>query len=289
MTQLGGRRTGQLASRPFDPWAIALATLVLVAVLIFLVLPGMLVNDTDFKNAADRYKAENDLRATGLQLLGALVLVVGAYFTTRTFRLTREGQLTDRFSTAVDHLGSDKLATCLGGVYALERITGSDPSEQGSIVEILSAFVRDKAREPRDRSESPPLALQAAVRVIGRRKVEQDPPGYRVDLSSADLRGVSMVDGHFAGSDLMGSNLSGADLRGADLTGARLRDADLTAALLGKVKAANADITGAQMSRATIEDAVFTGARQYGHAAIWPLGVDPNLLGVRFEADRQRS
>jgi len=36
--------------------------------------------------------------------------------------LTEQGQITDRYTKAVEQLGSDKLDVRIGGIYALERI-----------------------------------------------------------------------------------------------------------------------------------------------------------------------
>ena len=58
-------------------------------------------------DSAGRATAESDLRGHLLQALAGLVLVVGAYFTARTFALNREGQITDRFTRAVEQLASE--------------------------------------------------------------------------------------------------------------------------------------------------------------------------------------
>jgi hypothetical protein len=42
----------------------------------------------------------------------------------------RAGAVTDRYTKAIEQLGSDELDVCVGGIYALERV-GSD-SPQGS-------------------------------------------------------------------------------------------------------------------------------------------------------------
>ncbi len=51
----------------------------------------------------------------GLFAAGALV------FTARNFTLSREGQVTDRYTKAIEQLGSEKLDARIGGIYALER------------------------------------------------------------------------------------------------------------------------------------------------------------------------
>ena len=82
---------------------------------------------------AELAQARNDVRTTLLQGFGGMVLLLGAYLTWRQtqlsraasreeLQLTREGQLTDRFTRAVDQLGSKDVAVRVGGIYALGRI-----------------------------------------------------------------------------------------------------------------------------------------------------------------------
>jgi hypothetical protein len=102
----------------------------------------------------DRLQLQNDARATLLQGLAGGVLLLGAYFTWRQLQLSRqqlnhtlqatgeqldatrkqlaiaqEGQLAERFSRAIEHLGSaqDNLDMRLGGIYAR---SGSPPARQ---------------------------------------------------------------------------------------------------------------------------------------------------------------
>ena len=49
----------------------------------------------------------NDARSSVLQSLAGLLVVVGAMATWRQVHISREGQITERFTRAVDQLGSD--------------------------------------------------------------------------------------------------------------------------------------------------------------------------------------
>ncbi|MGP3980411.1 hypothetical protein [Streptomyces sp. KR80] len=52
--------------------------------------------------------------------------------------LTREGQITDRYTAAVDNLGNDSQGVRMGGIYALQRIMQDSPRDQPSVVDVLS-------------------------------------------------------------------------------------------------------------------------------------------------------
>ena len=70
---------------------------------------------------------------------------VGLAYTARTYRLSREGHLTDRYTKAVEQLGSDKIEVRLGGIYALERLMRDSSTDQPTIVEVLAAYIRRHA------------------------------------------------------------------------------------------------------------------------------------------------
>src|SRR5215210_2501055 len=62
-----------------------------------------------------------DLVLAVAQILGGAALLSGLYFTWRTLQINREGQITDRFTRAIDQLGATddqgpKLEVRLGGI-----------------------------------------------------------------------------------------------------------------------------------------------------------------------------
>src|SRR3954451_16034447 len=89
----------------------------------------------------DQVKALNGARVATLQAITGLALVVGTYGTWRRLgineeelRVTRDGQVTERFGRSIDQLGLDKLDVRLGGIYGLERIARNSASDRDSIV-----------------------------------------------------------------------------------------------------------------------------------------------------------
>jgi DNA-binding transcriptional ArsR family regulator len=86
------------------------------------------------------------LRATILQGLGGLALLGTLYFSARTLRLNRRGQLTERFSKAIEQLGSETLAVRLGGIYAMEQIAVDSRELHWPVMEVLTAYLREHAR-----------------------------------------------------------------------------------------------------------------------------------------------
>jgi hypothetical protein len=177
--------------------------------------------------------------------------------TQRTLELTEQGQITDRFTKAIDQLGATdettgkpRLEVRLGGIYALERIANDSPDrDYSTIMEVLTAYVRENAPRPSKQISSPdsepserkrtgselanqepptPLAdIQAILTVIGRRKKAGQEGDVALDLSMTDLRGARLEGAHLERAHLEGAHLRGAILEGAHIEGAHLEGTDL--------------------------------------------------------------
>jgi hypothetical protein len=204
-----------------------------LVVLSLLVFPGYLVQrsldaaGSPALGPAERLKAENDARTTLLQGIAGLVLVVGAGATWRQIQINREGQITERFNKAIDHLGEpgiNKIDVRLGGIYALERIANNSKDDRATIAEILTAYVRGHAAwttsaedaDPPDASTVEPADLrvrapdiQAVLTVLGRRALP--PPGKNqpLVLAHTDLRKANLTGAHLEEAYLSGAHLEG--------------------------------------------------------------------------------
>jgi len=184
----------------------------------------------------------------------------------QTQRLTEQGQITDRFTRAIDQLGkvdenNNKLFEIrIGGIYALERIARESEEDYEPIMEVLTAYVRqnaplkpgkETAEEESDKEErTPDPDIQAITTVLRRltRLHGQGQPGS-LDLHDTDLTGANLQ-----GADLQGANLQEADLQEAHLQHAHLTEADLQGAFFPE-----ANRTDEQL-HANLQDANLQGA-----------------------------
>jgi hypothetical protein len=191
--------------------------------------------------------------------------------------VAQEGQITERFTRAVDQLGQpgpDRVDVRLGGIYGLERIAHDSPTHRLAVVEILTAFIRSHSpwppRLPGQYRADAPLDqvpslqtrapdVQAALTVIGRRPTQKDDPP--LDLKQTDLRQANLGVADLTEARLDEANLTGAQLTGADLTGARLGGAKLTRAWLILTNLTGARLTGADLTEARLSGADLTGAQ----------------------------
>ncbi len=205
------------------------------------------------------FRAENEARRTIAQIIVCAVLFVGLYSTWKhvtttqqTLEATRDSQITERFTRAIEQLGDERLEVRLGGIYALERIARDSEKDHWTIVEVLSAFVRENAQRQGDKestddpaSKGPRADIQAILTVLGRRVVAREEGQYfHLNLSTTDLRRADLQTAHLEGAVLTNVNLREATLYQANLQGALLAKADLKGAFL----------IGADLRRANLSD-----------------------------------
>ena len=235
-------------------------------------------NDVGSARGALLQTARDAARGQLLTLGAGLLAAAALLFTARSFILSREGQVTDRYSKAIEQLGSDKLDVRIGGIYALERIARDSARDHPVVMEVLTAFIREHSREKWSRPSPPRMAwiarlerfrfggrfvrarpdVQAAASVVGRRDAEHD-------VGPIDLHGVRLVNANLIYADFRGAILSDADLRVSVLSRARLNravleDANFREAFLDGADFRDANLTWANLIGAHLEDADLSGA-----------------------------
>ncbi len=88
----------------------------------------------------------NQYRTTWAQIIEGFFVLVGPYLGWQRVEVAREGQITDRFTRAVDQLGKkDQIEIRLGGIYALERIARDSQKDHWTVMEVLTAYVRTRS------------------------------------------------------------------------------------------------------------------------------------------------
>jgi hypothetical protein len=282
-------------------WAFGRRTArVLGVVMLFAVVVALLLTFLNWYINPTEASDKKDLVLAMAQILAGTALLSGLYFTWRTLQVNREGQITDRFTRAIEQLGatyddkSKNLELRLGAIYALERIAKESEEDHWSIMEVLTAYVRQHApwrpaegqqgeenapvEKPEEYSEGssqvseptkvPTLDpdIQAIMTVIRRRTRsfrhgEPEPLDLhrtnlrRANLREANLREANLWAAFLRRADLESAYLRGANLREANLTKADLRSADLWGAFL-----MGADFTSAFLTKATLRWGRLRGA-----------------------------
>ena len=232
-------------------------------------------------NQSERFDKENEARKTMAQILGGLAFLAGLYSTTATLRTSQEGQITDRFSKAIDHLGAvnQKGETAvelrLGGIYALERVARDSRRDHWPIMEILTAYVRRVGSKRTAGSEGPAPDVQAALTVIGRRnrRYERD-DDPKIDLSNTDIHGANLANLHYENANLERSGLENSTLLEAHLEGAHLVEARLNGATLMRAHLQHADLRGACVEGTDLQGTHLEGADLRGARGLIQAQID---------------
>ena len=265
--------TQQMKSKTAQ-WVLGCALLLVVIFVGLWKIPQMQLPGEKETLQKERLQLENEFRKTLAQIIGGAFILLGAFLAWKRITIAQEGQITERFTRAIGQLGDRKnLEVRLGGIYALERIAKDLPKDHWTIMEVLTAYIREKAplkkkknpppnegsseeENPKPESVKPKTDIQAILTVIGRRTLTyKNGEDYRLDLRAtdlggADLRGANLSEADFSGADLRGANLNGAHFRGANLNGAHFRGANLSGAHLRGANLSGAYLWGANLSGA---------------------------------------
>ena len=251
---LGRGGAAWVRARPPLGLVLAITLSVLAAVFLAWKVPQwQLASRRMYLTAKEYLELQNSYRATIVQALAGAALLITIYLTWRRVAATErqvviagEGQITERFTRAIEQLGSEKLEVRLGGIYALERIARDSERDHWPIMEVLTAYVRERSPAPKksqdgDEPEPQPVTpdIQAILTVIGRRRVEFERSLHQaLDLNHTNLHGAN----------LRGARLSGANVSAAKLCWAKLSLADLSLANLSLAYVSGADLSGADLS-----------------------------------------
>ena len=245
-----------------------------------------------------------------VQALGGIAFLVGIYFAwanlrttqeaqkdtqknqsetlknqTKTLQITNEGQITERFTKAIDQLGATDTQgptpeIRLGGIYALESIARVSKEYHWPIMEVLTTYVRMHAsvQKTQDKQlssnsekpgtnnamrpatvpiDAPRPDIQAILTVIGRRERSFEQGKDEI----LDLSNTNLVKAYLSNATLSNAYLSGAYLYDADLSGANLSNANLNDTHLS-----GADLSGAHLNGADLSDAHLTAIPSLGVA-----------------------
>jgi hypothetical protein len=262
--------------------------------------PAWLAGDGSGLTAAERLKAQNDVRSTLLQGFGGFLALggvgLGAVMTLRQVRANREGHSIDLFTKAIDMLSSDQVSVRHGGVYALEQLAELDDRYHGHAHALLTAFIRQHAPWPPDTETDPAVRpvhggiaddIGAALAALSRQAMVLDGAWSeleRVDLRHAELDNLTIPRACFAHSNLEGARLVDAMFAGATLSDTILRNTNLTRTDLRGADLADADLTGAHLDGTILLGANLTNARLHDanlhgviadHTTTWPHGFTP--------------
>jgi uncharacterized protein YjbI with pentapeptide repeats len=214
--------------------------------------------------------------------------------------LTRQAQATERFTRAINQIGSDKTEAQVAGIYGLEQIAKESDDTRLLVFQILSSYVRQHAsrnlraaspeRSRENRVGNDVEGIRVAMTALAQGTVRPPPSKFvgggtppldlrnidlhgiefhnalewtdltGVILRGSDLSGVSFAESRMSGADLQGAVYHGGNLEGTDLTGANLAGISLQNVKIERTSLGGANLTGAQLQGRSFEVSGVEGA-----------------------------
>ncbi|MFZ0743776.1 MAG: pentapeptide repeat-containing protein [Terracidiphilus sp.] len=245
-------------------------------------------------SVADVATLQNEMRKTFIQVVGGAFALFALYLTYRRVKVTEQGHITDRYTKAIEQLGAmtaenkPNIEVRLGAIYSLERIAIDSARDHWTIMEVLTAYLRQNAPAPKEQpseeenveaiASGPSTEIQAVLTVLGRR-----PRGggrernfyrvHRLDLRHSDFRGA-----HFEWAHLEGARFDDSHAEGAHFFHAYVRDARFGRTNIRRANFLGARAEGASFYRSDVREAHFDLA--YLEGAMFDTA---NLEGTSFD------
>jgi len=244
---------------------------------------------------------ENEFRKTVAQTIGGLLVLGGLFFTWGQLSATRESIsisqqvfLTDRYSKAIDQLGSNNPQIRLGGIFSLEKLASGSKEYISVVNKVLATYIRQKSK---DTSTYAFEEIQAAVGIISFRETNRD---YLIDddhgvnisnsllkatnfdnarlahakmvnsiftestFTNADLSNVSGMEADFSKTNLTNSNLSQSNFYGGSfeqsiMKGSVIKNSNFQLVNLSEANLINCDLNGSDLSDANLYGTILYG------------------------------
>jgi hypothetical protein len=185
------------------------------------------------------------------------------------YKNSKDREIIEPFSSAIDSLESKFMKTRLAGIYALEQISIDLPVKyHATVVESLCAFIRDRRSVDNTLVKigievfhsDIPEDVQVALNVLGRRSILEGATDTKIDLRRVNLARAKIKGFNFQYANLRDCNFRRADLQGIDFSNADLRGVDFSKASIKNSSFCQANLNGANFTSAEFFKDDFTEA-----------------------------
>jgi hypothetical protein len=266
-------------------WVVAALALGVVTWLVVWVLPVILTSEPAINDPAARHKAAADVRTN----LVALLLVFGAIgtliYTGRSYRLNREGQVTDRYTKAIEQLAEPRRRTIrLGGIYALHRIALDSKRDHRTILSVLTAFIQEESvKMIASGGDGRPVQsdVEAAASVISQLPVRVGI--MRANFSKCHLNRMVFVECNLNGAQFGEAYLRNALFYRVELTLASFNRAHLEGAVFQECNLDSASFADAHLMNSEISEGSVRAA------SLWGASVDGAKLWSGFTSEQLKA
>lgn len=203
-----------------------------------------------------------------LQTFGGIVIILGAYQSLKIVdsmnnnnKLVEKGNIAVRFKNAITMLESEKVNTCLGGIYSLDNIAHDNKEYRIQVFNILIAFINDKTNKLsswenlsiEDRfSEKPSIEVITAIIVLfsKEKKLYANLSG---ELKDSKLYGGNYDDMNFSNCSFTNVEFQNSSFKKTYFVNCNINRTNFTYSQI-----INADFTGSKIYKSVLECCFFT-------------------------------
>lgn len=213
----------------------------------------------------DRIILENSIYSALIQAISGAFFFVTAYFTYLNIRTSEKKHLSERFTKAVEQLGSGNTAIIIGGICTLEQIFLDSRTYEKVILSILAEFIKFSSPNIKGNNSSIKPEVQSAVSTLARclqLSTTHSSKEYIINLDNVNLKNSDLKGFNLSAVSLNDSDLSYASLKMTILNGASLENINFTASDLSYSKLNNCFISGGNFSSAILDHAELNSLNQ---------------------------
>lgn len=257
---------------------------ILVCLIIIVYLPREQAKKLKGSTDEKKIEFENEFRKTVIQILGGIAFFSTFYFSYKTYVLSNEQQITNRFTETIKLLSDENREIRIGALYGLERICKDSEKDKISILQIINAYVRNRVPQVSknllheyidsfsntsafDDYSCPyyhsrladvykfqpdtlkqELDIQVAINILGTNNLEL----IRLNFTALNLRGLDFGDLNLSNSDFSYSDLTEVDFLKATLDSCKFDNA-----VAKSTNFASTKLRGSSFSNSFLQDANF--------------------------------
>ena len=222
---------------------------------------------------------ENKLKIEFSLIGSALIAIIGLKFFLHRLEkqeeqidLQRKQRTDDRFTTAVELLGSSETSARTGAIYSLYHLAIEDKKYRKEVAQILCSHIRSKTNEPdykEEHKDRPSNEIQTTIDLLlkdkdGNKGLYCQDFAKRKSFPQANFEYAYLVKADFRSAQCQGANFNRAQCQEAKFNEAQCQKADFWVAQCQGVDFWDAQCQGADFYEAQCQGADFLNAQCQG-------------------------
>lgn len=185
-----------------------------------------------------------------LKASGGLAFVFTAYFAWRNLKAAEDKQITDRFSKAVEQIGSEVPAVQIGGIYCLQRLAeDSLDRDYFIVIDVLLELIRESSQAPQVNNIK--LQQEFYAKDANNSQAQKLKPVSTNRVCQTALNSLSHLK-QIQTAKTQEYRLNNINLWGADLQSLNLRSTNFSESILSQVNARAANLSNSNFRGAIL-------------------------------------